>query len=165
MVAFGFDIGGAVRQWSGNLKWIRISMNAKDRIAAHASCPLCATCYSTGVVNRSAAVRIDTVYCCSTIIVLILAFSLTDAFLTLWLVDSGATEINPIMAYFLTHGPGVFIGMKYLFTCCSVVILVVCSNIFLRRVGIYIRTIITSILMLFSSVIAWEIYLLVRYVY
>lgn len=99
------------------------------------------------------------------VIVLILAFSLTDAFLTLWLVDSGATEINPIMAYFLTHGPGVFIGMKYLFTCCSVVILVVCSNIFLRRVGIYIRTIITSILMLFSSVIAWEIYLLVRYVY
>lgn len=99
------------------------------------------------------------------VIVLILIFSLTDAFLTLWLVDSGATEINPVMAYFLTHGPGVFIGMKYLFTCFSVLILVVFSHIFLRRVGIYIRSIITTILMLFSSVIAWEVYLLVRYVH
>ncbi|MDJ0781107.1 MAG: DUF5658 family protein [Desulfosarcinaceae bacterium] len=98
-------------------------------------------------------------------IVLILLFSLTDAFLTLWLVDRGATELNPVMAYFLAHGPVVFIGAKYALTCFSVVILVVFSHVFLRRVGLYIRTIITSILMLFSSVIAWEIYLLIRYVH
>jgi hypothetical protein len=99
------------------------------------------------------------------VIVLILVFSLADAFLTLWLVDRGASEINPVMNYFLSHGPGVFIGVKYLFTSISVVILAVCSHIFLRRVGIYIRSIITSILMLFSSVIAWEVYLLLRYVH
>jgi hypothetical protein len=99
------------------------------------------------------------------IIVLILTLSLTDAFLTLWLVDRGATEINPVMAYFLARGPVVFIGAKYLLTSVSVVILVVCSHIFLRRVGVYIRSIITTILMLFSSVIAWEVYLLLRYVY
>lgn len=98
-------------------------------------------------------------------IVLILAFSLVDAFLTLWLIDNGATEINPVMAYFLTHGPAVFIGMKYLFTCVSVLIIVIFSHIFLRRLGIYIRSILAPILMLFSSVIAWEVYLLARYVY
>jgi hypothetical protein len=97
--------------------------------------------------------------------VLILAFSVMDAYLTLWLVDRGATELNPVMAYFLTHGPAVFIGAKYLFTSLSVVILVLFSHVFLCRVGIYIRSIITSILMLFSSVIAWEVYLLLRYVY
>jgi hypothetical protein len=99
------------------------------------------------------------------VIVLILGFSLTDAFLTLWLVDRGATEINPVMAYFLAQGPEVFIGVKYLLTSVSVVLLAMCSHIFLRRVGIYIRTIITSILMIFSSVIAWEVYLLIRYVH
>ena len=98
-------------------------------------------------------------------IVLILAFSLTDAFLTLWLIDSGASELNPVMNYFLTHGPVVFVGAKYLLTCISVVILVAFSHVFLHRVGIYIRSIITTILMLFSSVIAWVVYLLVRYVY
>ena len=99
------------------------------------------------------------------VIVLILAFSLTDAFLTLWLVDRGATEINPVMAYFLAHGPTVFIGAKYVLTCSSLLILVVFSHVFLRRVGIYIRSIITTILMLFSSVIAWEVYLILRYVH
>jgi hypothetical protein len=98
-------------------------------------------------------------------IVLILFTSLTDAFLTLWLVDSGATEINPVMAYFLAHGPAVFIGAKYLLTSLSLVILVVCNHIFLHRVRIYIRSLIAYILMLFSSVIAWEVYLLIRYVH
>lgn len=99
------------------------------------------------------------------VIVLILGFSLTDAFLTLWLVDRGATEINPVMAYFLSHGPVVFIGAKYLLTSFSVVILAMVSHIFLHRLGIYIRSIITSILMIFSSVIVWEVYLLIRYVH
>jgi hypothetical protein len=97
--------------------------------------------------------------------ILILAFSVTDAFLTLWLVDRGATELNPVMAYFLAQGPAVFIGAKYLLTSLSVVILVVYSQVFLHRVGIYIRSVIASILMLLSSVIAWEVYLLVRYVH
>jgi hypothetical protein len=97
--------------------------------------------------------------------ILILAFSVADAFLTLWLVDRGATELNPVMAYFLARGPAVFIGAKYLLTSFSVVILVVFSQVFLYRVGIYIRSIIASILMLFSSVIAWEVYLLLRYVH
>jgi hypothetical protein len=99
------------------------------------------------------------------IIVLILAFSLADAFLTLWLVDRGATELNPLMAFFLNHGPAVFIGVKYLLTSISLVILVIFSQVFLRRFGIYIRSIIASILMLFSSVIAWEVYLLLRYIH
>jgi hypothetical protein len=97
------------------------------------------------------------------IIVLILAFSLTDAFLTIWLVDCGATELNPVMAHFLNRSPAVFIAVKYLLTSISMVILVIFSQVFLRRFGIYIRSIITYILMLFSSVIAWELYLLLRY--
>ncbi|MEJ2642652.1 MAG: DUF5658 family protein [Desulfosarcinaceae bacterium] len=98
-------------------------------------------------------------------IVLILTFSLTDAFLTLWLVDRGATELNPVMAYLLNHGPAAFIGAKYLLTSFSVIILVIFSQVFLWRLGIYIRSIIASILMLFSSVIVWEVYLLLRYAY
>lgn len=98
-------------------------------------------------------------------ILLILAFSMADAFLTLWLVDRGATELNPVMACVLNHGPAAFIGAKYLLTSFSVIILVIFSQVFLQRVGIYIRSIIASILMLFSSVIIWEVYLILRYVY
>jgi hypothetical protein len=98
-------------------------------------------------------------------IVLILTFSLADAFLTLWLVDRGATELNPVMASVLNHGPAAFIGAKYLLTSFSVIILVIFSQVFLQRVGIHIRSIISSILMLFSSVVVWEVYLLLRYTY
>jgi hypothetical protein len=96
---------------------------------------------------------------------LILIFSLADAFLTLLLVDRGATELNPVMACVLNHGPAAFIGAKYLLTSISVIILVILSQVFLLRVGIHIRSIISSILMLFSSIIVWEVYLLMRYVY
>ena len=46
-------------------------------------------------------------------IVLIIALSIVDAFLTLFLIDHGAREINPVMAYFLKFGPLTFMSVKY----------------------------------------------------
>ena len=43
----------------------------------------------------------------------ILFLSLTDAFLTLNLIEHGASEINPVMAYFLEKGPFLFTVVKY----------------------------------------------------
>ena len=47
------------------------------------------------------------------IIALILFFSVIDALLTLFLINHGAIEINPIMAFYLDLGPYVFLGVKY----------------------------------------------------
>ena len=51
------------------------------------------------------------------LIVLLIILSLADAFFTLYLIDHGATEITPIMAYFLSLGPWPFIFSKYFLTC------------------------------------------------
>lgn len=46
-------------------------------------------------------------------IMIVLGLSLLDALLTMILLSQGATELNPVMRYFLSHGPQVFIFVKY----------------------------------------------------
>ena len=53
-------------------------------------------------------------------IYLIIILSVLDAFFTVDLVSRGATELNPVMAYYLSHGPIVFFWTKYLLTYCPV---------------------------------------------
>ena len=98
------------------------------------------------------------------LITTILFLSVLDALLTLFLFNNGATEINPIMAYCLSHGPSTFILIKYAITCISVLILLVLSNVFIMRIKIYTRTIFGYVIGVFSCVILWELFLIYRYV-
>lgn len=93
-------------------------------------------------------------------IVLILFLSVVDAMLTLFLMGRGATEINPVMAYYLNIGPYAFLTVKYLLTSLSVIILLICQNIFLRTIKIYTRTIFYFIIATFASVVIWEFFLI-----
>ena len=95
-------------------------------------------------------------------IVLILLLSIIDAFLTLFLIDRGASEINPIMAYFLKFGPFTFISVKYFLTCYSVIILLIFNNIFLRKIKIYTRSLFSYAIGMFMIVIGWELFLTFR---
>jgi hypothetical protein len=97
-------------------------------------------------------------------ILAIALLSLVDACLTLYLIDQGAMEMNPVMAYFLGHGIGAFITAKYALTSISILILVLFSNVFIRRLRIYTRTIFPYVIMVLGSVIAWELFLIFRYV-
>jgi hypothetical protein len=90
--------------------------------------------------------------------------SMVDAFLTLFLIDNGAREVNPIMAYCLSHGPSTFILIKYIITCISVLILLILSNVFIERIQMYTRTIFNYVIGVFSCVILWELFLIYRYV-
>ncbi len=62
------------------------------------------------------------------IIIAVILLSITDAFLTLYLIQNGAAEINPIMVYFLKYGPLPFFAAKYLMTTVSVVLLLIYIN-------------------------------------
>ncbi len=93
-------------------------------------------------------------------IVLILFLSVVDAMLTLFLMGRGATEINPVMAYYLNIGPYAFLTVKYLLTSLSVIILLICQNIFLRTIKIYTRSIFYFIIATFASVVIWEFFLI-----
>ncbi len=61
----------------------------------------------------------------------ILMLSIFDAFLTLVLIEKGSSELNPVMAYFLEHGPLPFIIAKYILTSFGVIALLFCKNVFL----------------------------------
>jgi hypothetical protein len=90
----------------------------------------------------------------------ILMLSIFDALLTLILIERGASELNPVMAHFLEYGPLPFIISKYLLTSFGVVILLIFKNVFINKINMYTQSLFTCVIFAFSSVIAWELFLL-----
>jgi hypothetical protein len=95
-------------------------------------------------------------------IILILFLSIIDAFLTLFLIDHGAKEINPIMAYFLKFGPVTFMSVKYFLTCYSILVLLIFGNVFIRKLKIYAHSLFSYVVGTFLIVIGWELFLVFR---
>lgn len=90
----------------------------------------------------------------------ILVLSITDAVLTLIVIQRGATELNPVMAYFLEHGTSTFIVAKYVLTSIGVIILLIFKNVFLTKIKIYTHSLFPCVILVFSVVIAWELFLI-----
>lgn len=93
-------------------------------------------------------------------IVAILLLSVLDALLTLHLIGSGSTELNPIMSYFLEYGPFMFMGAKYFLTCFGVLILLLFRNVLLKRSVTHTQHLFSYIIGTFTTVIVWELYLI-----
>ena len=94
------------------------------------------------------------------IIVSILFLCVIDALLTLSLLNHGAYETNPVMAYFLKFGPYTFFISKYLLTIMALMCLLMFRNVVLRIVKISTRSILYFIVVFYLAVVAWELYLL-----
>lgn len=99
------------------------------------------------------------------LIVLILIFSVLDAFLTLLLIDHGAVELNPLMAFYLDIGPAPFVAVKYTLTSLSIFVLLVYSNNSIKSLKIYTRSMFSIISLTFAGVIAWQLFLVYRVVF
>ena len=95
-------------------------------------------------------------------ILLILLLSMLDAFFTLVLIDNGAVEINPLMAFYLEVGPGVFLTVKYLLTCLSLFVLLMFSHRVVQSMKIESIKIFSFIIVAFTGVVAWQLYLISR---
>jgi len=95
-------------------------------------------------------------------IILILFFSVLDAMLTLYLIGHDATELNPIMAYYLNVGPYAFLLVKYLLTSVAVIILLLCQNAFLRIMRIHAHSLFYVIIAAFMMVVVWELFLIIQ---
>ncbi len=93
------------------------------------------------------------------IIIGIILLSLTDAMLTLHLIRSGAAEVNPIMEHFLEFGTLPFLAAKYLLTTASVILLLIYKNVRVFGTRIRAKYMFVVILMIFISVVLWELYL------
>ncbi len=94
-------------------------------------------------------------------VILILLLSVVDALLTLWLLDNGAVEMNPVMAYFLNKGTNTFMAVKYLLTTLSVVIVVVLNYVFIQHIRSSVRNLLKYFAGSFAAVVLWELVLVV----
>ena len=92
-------------------------------------------------------------------ILVVLSLSLVDAFLTLTLLEKGAVELNPVMRYYISLGPMVFVVAKYGLTIVPLVIMLILNGIISERYRIGLLMFPFCGLM-FGSVVIWEIYLL-----
>ncbi len=95
---------------------------------------------------------------------IILLLSLADAVMTLFLVSHGAIELNPIMDYFLKAGSVYFVVVKYSLTAAAVTIVLLLNYYRLRGLNIHVRSFLSLFTVIFSAVIAWQVYLVARYV-
>ena len=94
------------------------------------------------------------------VIVIILLLSVVDAILTLFLINHGAIEVNPIMAFYLDFGPYTFLSVKYGLTSVGLLILLVFKNIYLRSMRVETGTFLYVILAAFLGVVSWQIFLI-----
>ena len=85
--------------------------------------------------------------------------SVTDAFLTLQLIDLGASEANPVMAYLLERTPRLFVTAKMLLTGGGIVVLVALARARVFRV-IRISIIIHWCMLGYVALLAYEAWLL-----
>lgn len=93
-------------------------------------------------------------------IILVLSLSLLDALLTLILLSQGAMELNPIMEYYLRHGPEVFLIVKYGLTAFSILLIFLLNDVLKTRYGWGSGTLLHVFAAVFGSVVLWQFYLL-----
>jgi hypothetical protein len=87
----------------------------------------------------------------------ILFLSMLDAFFTLILVQSGAKELNPILAYFLGVSPWYFIWTKYLLTSMSVILVLFFKDFYLFKTKVKAKVVFFLLPIPFIIVIPWQL--------
>jgi len=95
-----------------------------------------------------------------TAVLLLVVLSILDAMLTLFLISHGAAEVNPIMAYFLNHGPLAFFSAKYVFTCVFVFVILMHTHYYLFGTKVRVKTLFVVFAIPLALVVKWELYLM-----
>lgn len=94
-------------------------------------------------------------------ILIVLSLSLLDAALTLMLLEKGAVELNPVMHYYITLGPAIFVTVKYSITALALLIILVLHAIVSSRYRLG-SLLLPFCGLAFGAVVIWELYLLAR---
>ena len=94
-------------------------------------------------------------------VILTMVFTIMDASFTLFLISRGATEVNPIMAFYLNLSPYVFFLVKYSLTASSIVILLILKKKYLFNTACKVRDLIFLAPIPFYLVVNWQVFLMV----
>jgi hypothetical protein len=92
-------------------------------------------------------------------IVAIFFLCVIDAILTLYLLNPGTYEINPLMSYLLKIGPYAFFGFKYLLTMIATVCLLVFRGVVVQKLKASTHTILFLLAWAYLAVVGWELYM------
>lgn len=112
--------------------------------------------------DRQKSYQIDT-YGPKTLVAIlaIIALSILDALFTLFLISHGATEANPIMAYFLDRGPIAFFVAKYVLTTVCLILILAIRNFYLFNTKARVKILYVFFMIYFALVVKWELYLII----
>jgi hypothetical protein len=90
----------------------------------------------------------------------IVMLSVMDAFLTLELIGHGATELNPILNFYLKQSPLVFFCIKYLLTFAALLIVISIKDHAFFGVRVSKNFLLLLFLLAMGAIVQWELYLL-----
>jgi hypothetical protein len=92
-------------------------------------------------------------------ILAIVFLSVIDALLTLFLMNHGAHEVNPVMAYYITVGPYTFFTLKFALTIIGAITLLIFRNIIPQSFKVRTYSLLYLVVGAFTMTVAWELYL------
>jgi len=95
------------------------------------------------------------------IILFILGLSILDAAFTLVLVERGAKELNPFMAYYLERSPFIFFCIKYMLTSASVLLILFIKDFYIFKTKFKAKILLFLFPIPFVFVIHWQLGLLI----
>jgi hypothetical protein len=91
---------------------------------------------------------------------MIILLSVLDAYFTLDLVNRGAEELNPIMAYYLERGPLTFFAVKYLLTWASLTVILSLKEARFFGARIQRKSLLWLFIIALALVVQWELVML-----
>jgi hypothetical protein len=93
-------------------------------------------------------------------ILLLLFASLTDAVLTIYVLQAGGDEINPVMGHLLSYGVMAFVLGKYLLTVFGLPLLLIFKNYYLFGTRLRVGHLIAVLVALYAVLIGYQVYLI-----
>jgi uncharacterized metal-binding protein len=91
-------------------------------------------------------------------VVLLLAFSMVDAVITLYLLDLGYAEINPVMGHLLKRGLLPFLLGKYVLTAAGLPVLLIFNNYYLFGTRFRVSYLIPLFVSMYVGLLGYELY-------
>lgn len=93
-------------------------------------------------------------------VVALMALGILDGALTLQLMERGAIEANPVMAFFLSLGVSAFLGVKYGLTLPALGVLLIHKNFALGHPRLQVKWIIAALLSSYGALVGYEMTLI-----
>lgn len=90
----------------------------------------------------------------------LLLLGVLDGLFTLRLIEAGATEANPVMDFFLSHGVTAFLTVKYGITVLAIAILVIHKNFPVAHPRLRVKWVLLGFLSTYGGLISYEVTLL-----